>query len=73
MTDKVFINPQFVSAALSGITHRFVLILECETRHYSDPNKQVSLLHLAFLSRPDSFLYLATDKVYSSKIFSWWT
>mmetsp|Transcript_23543 Transcript_23543/g.21418 ORF Transcript_23543/g.21418 Transcript_23543/m.21418 type:complete len:1061 (-) Transcript_23543:928-4110(-) len=40
MSDRVYINPQFVSAALTGITHRFVLVLECETRHYGDPNKQ---------------------------------
>ena len=40
MSERTYINPQFVSASLSGITHRFVLILECETRHYGDPNKQ---------------------------------
>lgn len=40
MPEGIFINPQFVSMALSGITHRFVLILECEARHFDDPSKQ---------------------------------
>lgn len=36
MPEGVFISPQLVSQSLSGITHRFVLILECETRHYDE-------------------------------------
>lgn len=30
--NKNCLTPSFVSAALTGITHRFVLVLECETR-----------------------------------------
>ena len=33
--NKNCLTPSFISAALSGITHRFVLVLECETR--TDP------------------------------------
>ena len=40
MPEGVFISPQLVSQALSGITHRFVLILECETRHYDEAANQ---------------------------------
>ena len=40
MPEGAFISPQVVSQALSGITHRFVLILECETRHYDEANSQ---------------------------------
>jgi hypothetical protein len=40
MPEGVFISPQLVSQSLSGITHRFVLILECETRHYDESGNQ---------------------------------
>lgn len=34
--NKQALSPNFVSLALHGLTHRFVLILECETRMYND-------------------------------------
>lgn len=33
MSSSIFLNPQFVSSVLTTITHRFVLILECESRN----------------------------------------
>jgi hypothetical protein len=34
--NKNALTPGFVSQALEGITHRFLLVLECETRMYSE-------------------------------------
>jgi hypothetical protein len=34
--NKNALTPGFVSTALEGITHRFLLVLECETRMYSE-------------------------------------
>jgi glucan-binding YG repeat protein len=37
--NKQALSPNFVSVALAGLTHRFVLVLECETRMYNDSRK----------------------------------
>jgi hypothetical protein len=36
------VTPSFVSLALSGITHRFILILECESRQSADGSPQIN-------------------------------
>ena len=38
-------TPSFVSLALSGITHRFILVLECESRQYEG---EVAVSHPRF-------------------------
>jgi hypothetical protein len=38
-------TPSFVSVALSGVTHRFILVLECESRQYEG---EVAVSHPRF-------------------------
>jgi hypothetical protein len=42
--DDIF-TPSFVSVALSGVTHRFILVLECESRQYEG---EVAVSHPRF-------------------------